>query len=196
MKAPFQPWRTILSVDITGVPYVRHMASHRDICRWRSRNVSCWVKSWMLSCLLNSPGNPGDYTLWERSPGWQNITDFPLKFVSVLFVWFWKPEYLQLTMGCYLRHCLWDRLHSRNITYLDPSAEIWWWWTGLAEMGDWYNHHRFMERTGYIPPVEAEKAYHASENKRDLTAWALRQNILQVYRGCSLPLSLHSRKKR
>ncbi|MEL6058794.1 IS3 family transposase [Escherichia coli] len=24
---------------------------------------------------------------------------------------------------------------------------------------DWYNNHRLMERTGYIPPVEAEKAY-------------------------------------
>lgn len=40
-KAPFQPWKTILSVDITDVPYVRHMASHRDTCRWRSRNFAC-----------------------------------------------------------------------------------------------------------------------------------------------------------
>ncbi|WP_374043806.1 IS3 family transposase, partial [uncultured Pantoea sp.] len=29
---------------------------------------------------------------------------------------------------------------------------------------DWYNNHRLMERTGYIPPVEAEKAYYASLN--------------------------------
>lgn len=35
---------------------------------------------------------------------------------------------------------------------------------------DWYNHHRLMERTGYIPPVEAEKAYYASLNNRDVAA--------------------------
>ncbi|EIX1854755.1 IS3 family transposase [Cronobacter sakazakii] len=35
---------------------------------------------------------------------------------------------------------------------------------------DWYNNHRLMERTGYIPPVEAEKAYYASLNDRDVAA--------------------------
>ncbi|MBZ6398143.1 MAG: IS3 family transposase [Pantoea sp.] len=35
---------------------------------------------------------------------------------------------------------------------------------------DWYNNHRLMERTGYIPPVEAEKAYYASLNYRDVAA--------------------------
>ncbi|AFG40043.1 IS629 transposase orfB [Escherichia coli P12b] len=35
---------------------------------------------------------------------------------------------------------------------------------------DWYNNHRLMERTGYIPPVEAETAYYASLNDRDVAA--------------------------
>ncbi|EJG7170363.1 IS3 family transposase, partial [Escherichia coli] len=35
---------------------------------------------------------------------------------------------------------------------------------------DWYNNHRLMERTRYIPPVEAEKAYYASLNDRDVAA--------------------------
>ena len=35
---------------------------------------------------------------------------------------------------------------------------------------DWYNHHLLMERTGYIPPAEAEKAYYASLNNRDVAA--------------------------
>lgn len=43
---------------------------------------------------------------------------------------------------------------------------------------DWYNNHRLMERTGYIPPVEAEKAYYASLNERDVA----RQNTLQENR--------------
>ncbi|GDX04622.1 hypothetical protein BSPA111_07900 [Buttiauxella sp. A111] len=35
---------------------------------------------------------------------------------------------------------------------------------------DWYNHHWLMERTGYSPPVEAEKAYYASLNNWDVAA--------------------------
>ncbi|OAT16325.1 hypothetical protein M977_04641 [Buttiauxella gaviniae ATCC 51604] len=35
---------------------------------------------------------------------------------------------------------------------------------------DSYNHHRLMERTGYIPPVEEEKAYYDSLNNRDVAA--------------------------
>ncbi len=34
---------------------------------------------------------------------------------------------------------------------------------------DGYHNQRLVERTGYIPPVEAEKAYYASLNNRDVT---------------------------
>jgi transposase InsO family protein len=35
---------------------------------------------------------------------------------------------------------------------------------------DWYSNHRLMERTEYISPIEAERAYHASLNDRDVAA--------------------------
>lgn len=35
---------------------------------------------------------------------------------------------------------------------------------------DWYNHHRLMERTGYMQPAEVEKAYYASLNDLDVAA--------------------------
>ena len=35
---------------------------------------------------------------------------------------------------------------------------------------DWYNNRRLLERLGHIPPVEAEKAYYASIEEKDLAA--------------------------
>lgn len=33
---------------------------------------------------------------------------------------------------------------------------------------DWFNNRRLLERIGYVPPVEAEKAYYASVNNKVL----------------------------
>jgi putative transposase len=35
---------------------------------------------------------------------------------------------------------------------------------------EWYNNRRLLELIGYIPPLEAEKAYYASRNINDLAA--------------------------
>ena len=38
------------------------------------------------------------------------------------------------------------------------------------EWVDWYNNRRLLERLGHIPPIEAEKAYHAAIKDRELAA--------------------------
>ena len=41
---------------------------------------------------------------------------------------------------------------------------------------DWYNNRRLLGPIGYIPPAEAEEAFHANLNSLDRAAWPLNKS--------------------
>ncbi|MDQ9126152.1 MFS transporter [Serratia fonticola] len=53
---------------------------------------------------------------------------------------------------------------ARQSTFEFGKARMW----GSLGWVDWFNNRRLLERIGYVPPVEAEKAYYAWVNNKVL----------------------------